>query len=81
VRILPLRIIDQPGGPVIRCLCGAEAAVIRAGLSNSTMTGLRGSGPALSHAGPDLTPAAVMRMVLHAKGCARAEQIIATVTG
>lgn len=75
--ILPLRIIDQPGGPVIRCLCGAEGAVLRAGLANRSMTGLRGSGPALSRASPDLTPAAVLRMILHARNCARAAEIIA----
>jgi hypothetical protein len=68
---LPLRIVDQAGGPVIRCLCGAELAVMKRGLTNE-LIGLRRSDyqPRLS---PDLTPAGVMRMVLHAKTCVRGQ--------
>lgn len=78
---LPLRVVDAPGGPVLRCLCGAESAVIRSGLANSTMTRLRSSGPAMPHASADLTPAAVMRMILHAKNCLRGSNLQLERTG
>ena len=68
---LPLRIIDQPGGPVIRCLCGAEASVIRKSTANNSMIGLRASGPSRPLLGPDLSPAAVLMMVAHAQACTR----------
>ena len=54
-RELPLRIIDHDGTPSIRCLCGTEAAVA---------TG-RGRVSA------DCSPAALIRMILHAKNCTR----------
>ena len=71
--VFPLLIVDRPGGPVIQCLCGAESAVIRNGLANRDMVGLRSSGPAQAHASADLTGAGVMRMVLHAKSCVRGQ--------
>ena len=66
---LPLRIIRCEQGIVIRCLCGAESAVIRTEIANTTMTGLRTSGPRIPKARADLTPAGVMRMVLHTVNC------------
>lgn len=78
--ILPLRVIDQPGGPVIRCLCGAEAAVARLMVPNRTMLGLRGSGPRMNQLRPDLSPHAVLSMVLHAKRCNRAAEVLSRVT-
>lgn len=78
--ILPLRIIDQAGGPVIRCLCGAEAAVARLMPPNRAMLGLRGSGPRVDRLRPDLSPHAVLSMVLHAKRCDRAAEVMSQVT-
>ena len=66
---LPLRILYQPGGPVIVCLCGREASVVRRGTVNESMTGLRSSGSARTLLGPDVSPAAVLMMIAHARAC------------
>ena len=66
---LPLRIVDQPGGAVIRCLCGAEAASIRR--ATTQMSGLRASA-ALPGLAPDVTPAGILMMIVHARACAAA---------
>jgi hypothetical protein len=66
---LPLRVVDQPGGAVLRCLCGLEAGRLIKSTGNYTMVGLRGSGLARARIGPDLSPAAVLAMVLHAQLC------------
>lgn len=63
---LPLRIIDQPGGAVIRCLCGAEAATLRRGI---TPTRAMRRAVQLNQLSPDVTPAAVLIMILHARAC------------
>lgn len=63
---LPLRIIDQPGGAVIRCLCGAELSTLRRGTTE--IPGMRSS-VRLLHLSPDITPAGLMIMVVHAKQC------------
>jgi hypothetical protein len=62
-RELPLRIDEDPDGPVIRCLCGAEAAVMDPPRAV----------PAIRHSVPDASPAALLRMVLHAKACQRGQ--------
>ena len=64
MRELPLRIItDDDGTPAIRCLCGAEAAaVIQPGRS------LR----------PDLSPAMITRMILHARRCTPRQESLET---
>ena len=66
---LPLRVVDQPKGAVLRCLCGLEAARLVKSTVNRSMLGLRGSGPAQMSVGPDLSPAAVLAMILHAQQC------------
>ena len=58
-RELPLRIDLVDGQPVIRALCGAEAALID---PSRRLPGIR-------HSQPDASPAALVRMVLHVKGC------------
>jgi hypothetical protein len=65
-RLLPLHVIDQPGGAVIRCLCGAELATLRRATTN-----LRGMSAAarLPHLSPDITAAGLAIMVAHAKQC------------
>jgi hypothetical protein len=68
-RELPLRIVETATGPAIKCLCDAESAILRLGVANSTMTGLRSSGRAMPAARADLTPAGVLRMILHAQRC------------
>lgn len=74
---LPLRVIEKPEGIVLVCLCGAESAMIRSGAGNHTMVGLRSSGVARPHLAADLTPAGLMRIVLHARTCLRGENLAA----
>lgn len=53
---LPIRVIDEPGRPLrLAGLCGAEVAVTADG----------------SRISADASPAALMRMVLHARSCQR----------
>jgi hypothetical protein len=66
---LPLRIVDQPGGAVIRCLCGRELAAVRRGLTE--VPGMR-AGVALPQLSPDLTVHGLLIMVVHAKACSAA---------
>lgn len=54
---LPLRIYDEPGGALIKCLCGAEAVVMRP----SIVAQWKGQA--------DPSAAGLLRMVLHAKTC------------
>ena len=56
---LPLRIDDSPNGPVIRALCGAESAAIGSPRVRATA----------GHTAPDASPAALLRMVMHARSC------------
>lgn len=72
--VLPLRVVDQPGGAVIRCLCGAEAATLRKAVTQ--MAGLRAAAP-LPGLSPDITPAAVLNMIIHARSCAAARWLAA----
>ena len=74
--VLPLQFIDQPGGTVIRCLCGAELALAQRGLANELLR-LRQSAYR-THMGPDLSPAGVLRMTLHARNCSRGRQLLAS---
>ena len=69
-RELPLRIVSQPGGAVLRCLCGLEACRLVRSTVNNSMTGLRSSGAARPRLSPDLSPAALLAMVVHAQACA-----------
>jgi hypothetical protein len=71
IRELPTRVFEADGAIILRSLCGAESGVIRKGLANSSMVGLRSSGAAMPRVSPDLTPAAILRMVLHARECLR----------
>jgi hypothetical protein len=64
---LPLRVDDAAGGAVIRCLCGAEAAVMRPGPLDSW----RGTA--------DPSAAGMLRMVLHAKRCLTGRNLMAAV--
>ena len=60
---LPLRIDDAPNGAVIRCLCGAEAAVMRPSITDQW----RGT--------CDPSAAGLLRMILHAKTCLRGQNL------
>lgn len=68
---LPLRIIDQAGGLTVRCLCGAEAAVVQgsAELSGPFVRAGRARPAANRGISGDVSPAAVLRMAAHAKRC------------
>lgn len=72
---LPLRVVDEPGGPYIRCLCGAEATVMRPELDHQR-GGVVRTNRARLHAGSDLSPAALIRMVAHAKQCMRGQNLL-----
>ena len=67
--------VDQPGGAVLVCLCGLEAGRLIKSTVNRSMAGLRGSGPARLRIGPDLGPAALLAMVVHAQKCERGKEI------
>jgi len=69
---LPLRIVDQPGGAVVRCLCGAELASMRRGLANELVR-LRSSAGRV-HLSPDVSPAGLLCMIVHAKSCAAGQE-------
>ena len=56
-RELPLRVYGAPGGAVIACLCGAEAAVMRP----SIVRQWQGQS--------DPSAAGLLRMTLHARAC------------
>ena len=73
-RELPLRIIAQPGGAVIRCLCGRELAQVRRRSGADLARPRRGAYEARSLAGlaPDITAAGLAVMVAHALQCTEA---------
>jgi hypothetical protein len=75
---LPLRIVDQPGGTVIRCLCGAELATLRRGVA--ALAVLR-QAVTLPHLSPDITAAGLVVMVAHAKTCADGRRRAAVLAG
>jgi hypothetical protein len=62
---LPLRIDEASGGAVIRCLCGAEAAVMRP----SIVRQWQGQS--------DPSSAGLLRMVLHAQACLTGQNLMA----
>jgi hypothetical protein len=62
---LPLRIYDAPGGCVIRCLCDAEAGLMRPGMADMWL------------GQSDPTAAGLLRMVLHAKRCLIGRNLLA----
>jgi hypothetical protein len=62
---LPIRIDDSAQGPIIRALCGAEAALMDP----------RRRQNALWNATPEASPTALLRMVRHAKTCARCKYL------
>jgi hypothetical protein len=66
---LPLRIVDLGQGPLIRCLCGAEYAVVYRSTANNTMLGLRSSGPPRPNLKPSVAPQSIMGMIAHALQC------------
>jgi hypothetical protein len=68
---LPLRIIYQPGGITIQCLCGAESAVVKpaATASAAIIRANRGMSRTNRALSPDGTPAGLLRMALHARSC------------
>jgi hypothetical protein len=71
---LPLRVIRSPGGGLaIRCLCGAESAVVRPASELSAPVIRAGRGTSLPTRGVagDVSPAGVLRMAAHAQACQR----------
>ncbi len=74
---LPLRIIDQPGGAVIRCLCGAELAALKRGLAGGVaFARTAGANPAQGKLSPDVSPAGLLIMVSHAQRCQRGAAVL-----
>lgn len=85
-REFPLRVVDTPGGAVIRALCGAEAALVKpvADQAVPVMRAARASGPRVRGISPDSSPAAVLRMTLHTKTCLQCQNAareLATASG
>lgn len=71
-KVLPLEIVDQPGGAVIRCKCGRELAQVRRRSAVARIAAPRhGSydAPAVIGLAPDITAAGLAVMVAHAKQC------------
>lgn len=70
-RELPIRILDREAGPVIACLCGTEAAVMAPpGVSPQTVA-----------AAADVSPVALLRMILHARQCVAGRNVAAGLYG
>lgn len=71
---LPLRIVELPAGYCVRCLCGAESAIIKpASAHGEIIRAARGFGITNRDTSGDLSPAAILRMVVHARSCLRAQ--------
>jgi hypothetical protein len=70
---LPLRIVNQPGGAVVRCLCGRELASIRRGSTANLIRQPAGRSQrearAISVLSPDLTVYGLAIMTAHALTC------------
>lgn len=58
-RELPVRVVDTPAGVVLRTLCGGEAS------------SWAPEAPGTVQAVTDLSPAGLMRVILHARRCKR----------
>ena len=75
---LPIRVYDQPGGAIIRCLCGLELAQMRKRLAGSVPGLAHGRGnPLVMGLSPDITSAGLLAMVNHAARCERGRAILA----
>lgn len=74
---LPLRVIDTHQGFVIRCLCDAESAVVQPVTERAMgiVRANRGTGPTNRGIAADCSPAAVIRMAMHAKTCQRGHNL------
>lgn len=72
-RELPLRIVDQHGGAIIRCLCGRELATIRRGSAGQNIRRPSGrtsyEAKSLATLSPDITAYGLAVMVAHALSC------------
>jgi len=74
---LPIRVDDTPGGFTLRCLCGTETVLITPA-PDSTAPLVRvahGSYVVNRGAKPDFTPAGLLKLALHARGCLRGQNI------
>jgi hypothetical protein len=74
---LPLRVVDQPGGAVIRCLCGQELARVRRALVTEQVSVRIRENHARPNLSPDITAAGLAVMVAHAIGCGRGKALLA----
>jgi hypothetical protein len=75
---LPLRIVQQPGGATIRCLCGLELARMRKGVSGGVkFARAAGGNRALMSLAADVTTPGLAAMVAHAMACQRGKALLA----
>jgi len=72
-RELPLRIVDQPGGTIIRCLCGRELASMRRGSASEALKRPEGRNSyearSIARLSPDITAHGLAIMIAHALTC------------
>jgi hypothetical protein len=70
---LPLRIVNQPGGAVVRCLCGRELATLRRGNASARLRRPAGRNTyearGIALLSPDITAHGLAVMVAHALTC------------
>jgi hypothetical protein len=75
---LPLRVYDQPGGAVVRCLCGLELARMRKGVEGGRlMARTTGMNRGQVQLGPDVTTPGLLAMVVHASACKTGRALLA----
>lgn len=69
---LPLRLIQTPAGVTVRCLCGLEAArVFPRGSLRPALHVVGHPGTCDARLAPEMTPAAILAMIIHAQTCQR----------
>ena len=74
---LPIRVIDQPGGATLRCLCGTELATLRKGLvAGQALARTTGINRGQAQLAPDVTAAGLLVMIGHAMGCRQGNALL-----
>jgi len=74
---LPIRVYDDNGRINVRCLCDAEATAWRRGSEQAApiIRAARSNPVPILGLTTDTKPAAILRLVLHARSCLRGQNI------